>query len=82
MAPANWATQYGTTHPAGNTRRLAKAKVTAGFQPPYSPVGIPSGSRLPGCVTSGGVGQPADKMGLGHFWRPLSGLDGRTWVRS
>ena len=31
MAPANWATQYGTTHPAGNTRRLANAAVTAGL---------------------------------------------------
>ena len=29
--PTTTTTQYGTTHPAGNTRRLAKAAVTAGL---------------------------------------------------
>src|SRR5215469_16039521 len=31
MAPANWTTQYGTTHFMGNTPRPVKAKVTAGL---------------------------------------------------
>jgi hypothetical protein len=35
IAPANWATQYGTTHLAGNTPRPANAAVTAGLM--YSP---------------------------------------------